>query len=286
MPELLSDDPRAAVAITGSAARGDASTGSDLDLWCVSPKHAKHHRVHGTFRGIDVTLLCDSARSARAERSLMRCEVADLIVLRDPRGEFRDIQKLGRARAKRTWAALCRTTSTALVEELGEASRGPPWNRLPPLREAALRFAATWVYRRRGWRTPRWRTLRQVLPAAQAQRLARILALPTNGAGEAMLTTLARLRRLPDDVTARRQAKEWGEAVLLARRAVEREWMPLKPSRWTHVPKKLERAVRALHGEPSEGDVTETLREVQALAASLDVLRYFSPRVRRALHSA
>ena len=207
--------------------------------------------MRGTLRGVDVTLLCDGPRSARAERSLMRCEVADLIVLRDPRGEFRDVRALARTRAKKTLRALDRATSASLIEELTESQRGPAWNGLPPLREAALRFAAAWIYRRRGWRTPRWRTMRKVLPARAARRLERILGLPSADDSRRALAQMKRLMPLPGDAQARIRAGEWSEALLLARRCLEREVLARKkPPRWTRVSPAVAKSVQRMQGVP------------------------------------
>lgn len=286
VPSLAAEDPGVAIAVTGSAARGDASRGSDLDLWCISPRHQAHHRVHGTFRGADVTLLCDGPASARATRTLLRCELADLLVLRDPRGDFAAVRALANKRRAATWRALCRNTSQDLLGELGEAARGPTWNRLSALREAALRLAAAWVYRRHGWRTPRWRTLRRVLTPKAVRGLEEVLALPGPAGARRALARVAR-RDLPVEVGARVRAGEWAEAVLLARRTLDRDVLThtAPGPRWLGVSAATRRAIAALHGVRSSDrrGVAAEARSVARVARQLRVLPYFHPRVARAL---
>jgi hypothetical protein len=161
------------------------------------------------------------------------------------------------------------------------------WNRLSPLREAAIRFAAAWVYRRRGWRTPRWRTLRRVLPPHSARTLRRVLGLLDAEEARGALRQLERVRPLPDEVQARIRAGEWEEAVLLARRELERDFLAPRGRsggrRWARLSPRLLRAVQRLHGAPSEDDLAAALRDTQSLARDLRVLSWFSPRVEQLL---
>ena len=286
----MREDPRVAVAVTGSAARGDASAGSDLDLWCVSPRYGGHVRLHRRAGAIPVTLLCDSPRSAGSVRSLARTEVEELVVLRDPGGVFPVLQRAARARRPELWAGICRATSQGLEAELLEGTRGPVWSRVPPLREAALRCAAAWVCERQGWRTPRWRTLRRVLPRDARAELGALLGLPP--ASEARRSVLqlgralgtARLGTLPVEVRARLRAGEHHEALLLARRHVEREVLPGLQA----VHPALRRALRRAHGlqAVADGDFRPVARaavRLRRLVELLEVARLFSPRVREQL---
>src|SRR5687768_2546584 len=66
------------VALTGSAARGDAERGSDIDLWVVGPPQSRETFDDG---GQAVTLICQPLRAALTFRNLCYWEVRDLLVL-------------------------------------------------------------------------------------------------------------------------------------------------------------------------------------------------------------
>ncbi|MCC6333288.1 MAG: nucleotidyltransferase domain-containing protein [Myxococcales bacterium] len=278
-----------AVAITGSIARGDATRGSDLDLWCLAPGVVRHQRRALRWSGVDVTLLVDGRRSAGSLRSLSRCETEDLLVLHDPLRLFPGLQRRARAVRSRAFRVLCRATSRALLDELREGARGSDLNRLPPLREAALRFAAAWAYRAHGYRTPRWRTLERVLPAGERRLLEKILAVPPRRDARKALAAARRACRevgspLPPDALARLRADEWREGVLLTRRHLERVVLgPLlqRAGAWEveEVPQRSVRRALVLLHRPSAADPRQTARDIEALARRLRVLGWFSPAV-------
>jgi hypothetical protein len=160
----------------------------------------------------------------------------------------------------------------ALRSENAKSRRGPAWRRLPPLRESALRYASAWIYARKGWRTPRWRTLQQALPVRAVKQLRTILDLPEPSAASRALTRMKRTVPLPDDVQARIRAGEWEEAVLLARRHLERDV--------ANAPRTL---VESLQEAPALNDVERTRAEVRALVDTLKVGALFPPSLRSRL---
>lgn len=96
------------VAVTGSAARGTATQGSDLDLWVLDagPRRRRQRTVDGT----PVTLLFDSPRSALEPAWLKLWEVDDLVVVRDDAGHFELIRSaFDRQRASLRGAVLSAT---------------------------------------------------------------------------------------------------------------------------------------------------------------------------------
>ena len=240
-----------------------------------------------------MTLLCDGPRSALELSSLSRCEVHDLVVLHDPPGEFARARVRAREESKRIWRTLCQNTSRALAAELGAAGRGPRWKRLALLRDAALRLASAWAYRAFGWRTPRWRTLRRVLPREEVRTLEGVLGLPAPAESRLALGSLARalarakLGPLPPEVRARVRCREWNEAVLLARRHVEREVLPGRVTRGADLPPALVSALARLHGverdDPS--DCSHEARLLSSACRALRVLRWFEPSVATRLDS-
>lgn len=270
------------MAITGSAARGDAVDGSDLDLWCVSPRYRGHQRRHGRFDRIDVTLLCDGPRSSVSAWSLARCEAGGLICLHDPQGLFDRVQERFVKQKARRIELLHRNTSQRILADLDSARKS---QRLEPLQEVGIQLASAWIYLHHGWHSPHWRTFRAVLPDEAFDALKSILRLPTATAAKNALLrvqrALARTRSpvLPRRVRTRMRAGDWSEAVLLARRHLEREVLPVN-----HWPRALECACHALQGSPL-ASIEEIADRLLALDQALRVLDHFSPKVRQRIET-
>ncbi len=281
LPELLKSEGFLAVAITGSAARGDATPGSDLDLWCVARGSLRHQRRDLRWSGVDVTLLIDGQRNAGTLESLARCETEDLLVLHDPRGLFPALQRRARALRPKLSELLMRPTLRALKAELAEGARGSALNRVPPLREAALRLASIWAFRQHGYRTPRWRTLARILPTKERALLAKILDVPATREAKRALGHARRVaRELENPLTkaalARMHAAQWAEAVLLTRRHFERDVLgPLlqREGCWEVTQLQQPRLLRTLEllHRTTATNAELLMRDVQRLAAGLDI---------------
>ncbi|MEW5741906.1 MAG: nucleotidyltransferase domain-containing protein [Myxococcota bacterium] len=220
------------VALTGSAARGTSTAGSDLDLWVLGPPESRRHL---RAEGVNVTLLTHTPREALSLDTLSFWEVDDLQVLADPHGHFRRIQLKFDAFRDRLRRDVLVATREDLEREFRLAGEGTSWTRLLFLRQAGLRLAQVWLYLRTGWRVPRYRVLLSHLPAPSRKRLERLLLLPharqARQALDALPLVAARTRRwltrrgvdvrglqVPRELAARRAAGEVDEAVLLARR--------------------------------------------------------------------
>lgn len=281
LPALLRREGFLAVALTGSAARGDAEPGSDLDLWCLARGSLRHHRRELRWSGVDVTLLVDGQRNAGTLESLSQCETDDLLVLHDPRGLFPPLQRRARELRPRLNQLLMRATARALNAELREGARGSALNRVPPLREAALRVASIWAFRHYGYRTPRWRTLVRILPPKARALLAEILDVPPTRSAKRALTHARRAARalgspLPKTALARLHAAQWTEATLLTRRHLERDVLgPLLQTQGCWEVTQLEqpsllRALELLH-RTTRTNADGLMRDVQRLALALDV---------------
>lgn len=286
------------VALSGSAARGTAGAGSDLDLWVLGPPESRRHL---RASGVDVTLLTHTPRQALSLDTLSYWEVDDLLVLADPRGHFLEVQRTFNRRRARLHRDVLEATRDDLSRELHLAGQGSSWTRLLFLRQAGLRLAMVWLYLRTGWRVPRYRLLRSRLPAAARRRLERLLALPVGARARAALDSLpqvtARARKwlasrsvdvhglqLPRELLARRAAGETDEALLLARRFLVEALVPAALSvdgRYDVAalgasPRGLREALFALQRlgrlrPDDEGAVRRAAREVQALVKQLQL---------------
>lgn len=242
----LSRRGRSSVAITGSAARGDAAAGSDLDLWLIGP-HSD--RQHLTVAGTPVTLLRTRPAEAFTLETLCLYEVADALVLADPRGHFARVQRAARRRAAEVRRAVLDATWDGLRADLRLLDGASDWQRTLALRHLAFRLAATSLYLRAGWRVPRLRALRLHLPAPARKTLERCLGLPVSAAdarravracaraleaverqngkwGQATFAEKVACPHFPRELEARLAAKEWDEAVVLARRFLRRDLLP------------------------------------------------------------
>lgn len=236
LSRLVDDDD--AVALTGSAARGNARADADLDLWVLGQRSGRSTLVR---EGVSVTLLCQRPAEAMTLDNLCFYEVDDLVVLRDPRGLF--------ARLKRRWQRhrrvlrqrILATTDDQLSWELERASRGSALHRATFLRLAGWRLACLYVFLERGWRVPRLHLLDEVLPRRAVRRLHRVLGLPSAARCRAAVRLVPQavkeLQRIcerdgapaaldvPDSIAAKSSANP-REAGFLARRSLVLEWLP------------------------------------------------------------
>jgi hypothetical protein len=296
----------ATVAITGSVARGDAGQGSDLDLWVLGPHRDRQHRL---FDGVPVTLLRQRPRDALGLDTLCHFEVADALVLSDPRGHFRRVQQSATRRAAEVREAVLESTWEGLRAELLLVDDASHWQRTLALRQFAFRLASTWLYLRHGWRVPRLRTLHAHLPARQRKLLDAILGLPVSAAAvRAALKGLAPAYRAahrlapasrllpeapPRELATRCAAKEWAEALLLARRDLRRELLPpllteldfRDVTQLAPLPqgKLVLEAVRRCEGLAPGTHSGKLRRQVGKLAVGLDLAKRLPPDVRRAI---
>ena len=226
------------MALTGSAARGDASRGSDLDLWVLGRHSDRRHLV---VANTPVTLLRQTPRDALRFDSLCLFEVDDLLVLEDPRGHFQRVRRAFSRQRGRIRRAIVKATWDGIDADLALARGASGAQQLHVLRQVAFKAAALWLFLRTGWRVPRDRTLKAHLPPDVRRRYEVVLGLPATPArarataqalGEAVaaarrfLAVQARagrpVRELPEppsrELAARLRSREWDEALLLARR--------------------------------------------------------------------
>ncbi|MBS1153215.1 MAG: hypothetical protein H6Q89_4913 [Myxococcaceae bacterium] len=231
------------MAITGSVARGDAGPGSDLDLWLIGPGTGRRSFVE---RGVPVTLLMQTPAEARSFDSLCLFEVADLIVLSDPRGHFQQVKRAFAQRRAAIRRAIVEATLEDLRFELAHGAVGSTWSRVMFLRAAGFRLCALWLFKQTDWRVPRIRTLRTHLPPGARTALFRLLALPrlTPSFIRGLPATIARVDRwlkdaarrgalsrrvfadLPREVVAKWRAGEPEDAAWLLRKQLAQQWLP------------------------------------------------------------
>lgn len=237
---------RCAVALTGSAARGNAGPASDVDLWVLGATSGREHLV---WSGTPLTLLRMTPREALRFEALCFYEVDDLLVLEDARGAFAQVQRAFARQRPAIRRAILEATLGDLHRELGRALEGSTWQRVVSARAAGLRLACLWLFLRTGWRVPRLSTLQAQLPRPAVRALRSLLGLPARpavtravAAGLPALQArakgwLARARRrgyplaelppLPRELDARLRAREFDEALVLARRWLRDAALPL-----------------------------------------------------------
>lgn len=299
----LAPSGRATVAITGSAARGDSGAGSDLDLWVLGPHSDRQHLV---VARTPVTLLRQRPREALTLDSLCLFEVADILVLSDPRGHFANVQRTARRRAAQVRKEVLAATWDGLRSDLALVDDVSHWQRVLAWRQFAFRVAATSLYLRFGWRVPRLRTLHAHLPAKERRLFDDILGLPVaptrvraalKSLGRAYAAARKLSRKVPDvparEISQRLQAKEWSEALLLARRELRRELLPplltaldfRDVTELAVIPrgKTVLRAVQLCEGLTRETRSGPLVRKVARLCRALEMERLLPRDVRRAL---
>lgn len=164
------------MAITGSAARGNATADSNLDLWMLG---ARSGRFVKKLNGTSVTLLCQTPDEARAFDNLCLFEVDDLLLLDDRTGAFEQVRSVWRKQRRRVRAEVIRSTQRQIQLELTRGANGSDWHRSTFLRLAAWRLLCLRVYIDHGWRVPRLHALRASLPKPLSKRLDDVLALPS-----------------------------------------------------------------------------------------------------------
>ncbi|MBN2362231.1 MAG: nucleotidyltransferase domain-containing protein, partial [Deltaproteobacteria bacterium] len=189
-----------AVALTGSVARGDASVGSDIDLWVIGDRGGRQQLM---LDGVRVTLLRDTLDGALEIDRLCRFEVDDLVVLADEDGSFARIREHFDGRRLLIRSLVLAETEVALLDELAAAADGPPIARALALGRAALLLAKVEVYFARGWRVPKWRNLAACMAPPLIRALRRLLHLPAGERAPRLdralpgLIASLRRRRLP-----------------------------------------------------------------------------------------
>ncbi len=164
------------MAITGSVARGDASPGSDVDLWVLGNRSGK---LEAQFEGASVTFLCQPVLEAFEFQSLCLFEVEDLKVVRDEHGLFQLLARRYREQRSAVRGAVLDSTAARLEQELGMAQR-TDWLQPIGLRELALRFYKLRLFLSRGWRVPKLRQVRAHTSKQEVRLLDEVLGLPAH----------------------------------------------------------------------------------------------------------
>ena len=108
-------DDVTAWALTGSVARGEATKGSDLDLWALVPR--ARMAEHFVFENEAVTVFFESLSLLEDETYLVTVEAEKLITLEDPLGSFKAI----RSHAQSLHPRFVAFTKAQTQEELFEA---------------------------------------------------------------------------------------------------------------------------------------------------------------------
>lgn len=232
------------MALTGSAARGNARADSDLDLWVLG---SRSDRVVLEKAGTSITLLCQRFDEATTLDNLCFYEVDDLIVLRDPSGAFDRLQRIWNRRRAAIHRRIEAATEEQLVWELERGCRGSPLHRAAFLRLACWRMACLFVFLKRGWRVPRLHLLAEELPAPLARRLDAALGLPSAAVCrrwsrqlpravrelEALVARDGKLVRLevPESIAGKADSAP-REAAFLARRQLVLELLPVVFARY------------------------------------------------------
>ncbi len=109
---LLGDDVQG-LAVTGSAARGDATPGSDLDLLALVPR--SRAPLDFVLEGVPATCFFESGHLLLDLTHLATIEAEHLVVLDDPTGVLADAQALAQAK-QRTLLTAARTETQPRVQ--------------------------------------------------------------------------------------------------------------------------------------------------------------------------
>ena len=292
----LTHGGRTSVAITGSAARGNSTAASDLDLWLIGP-HSD--RQHFTVARTPVTLLRQRPKESLTLDTLCLYEVADAIVLDDARGYHAKVKKAASRRAAEVRKEVVSATWDGVRQDIRLLDDVSDWQRTLALRHLAFRLAATWLYLRTGWRVPRLRALREHLSPRPLRTLESLLGVPVSEKvarrAVACLVPAVRAARgapVPAELKHRLAAKDWDEAILLARRFLRRELLPpllnrlgLRDVRELSLHPRFKAvldAVRITEGLGARPQSRRIARQVARLSEQLELVRLFPRDVRRA----
>lgn len=184
--------PGDCVAITGSAARGNATSESNLDLWILGERSGRfERRVHGQR----VTLMCQHPDEAREFDNLCAFEVDDLLLLDDRGGAFEALRTVWKKLRRRARAEVIRAMQKQVQVDLARGANGSDWHRASFLRLAAWRLLCLRVFIDHGWRVPRLHALRASLPKPLSKRLDEVLALPKDKHVKAALKLMPKVVR-------------------------------------------------------------------------------------------
>jgi len=163
------------VAVTGSAARGNATPGSNLDLWVLGKRAGlSEFTTHGTR----VTLRCQRPLDALSLENLAYAEVDDLLLLDDRGGAFEKVRSTWKRVRRRVRAETIRAAQRRIEFDLNYADGGGEWQRVTFLSLASYRLLALHGYLEHGWHAPKLAMLRASLSPALQKRLDLALALP------------------------------------------------------------------------------------------------------------
>lgn len=229
-----------AIALTGSAARGDAVKSSDIDLWVIGRSSGSFAFPHPS---VHVTLLRQRLGEALALDNLCFYEVRDIKVLHDPRGVFAQL----RERFETQQAGIRKRIHGGTLAEVKRrsklSSRGSAYQRALHLGRLAFLFAAWELFEAFGWRVPKFRNLRTYLPKTAVARVRQLLRVKISRASaEWASKTLPRLTqeaqaafkalKIPQPsvpIAALRQLRKGPreDAVLALRAHFHEQWDPL-----------------------------------------------------------
>jgi predicted nucleotidyltransferase len=156
------------IAVTGSAARGDWTAGSDLDLWVIGPHN---RRYDWRVRGVPVTVMVETPRHANDLTHLMRVEAAAARVLADPRGAFARVQHRFAANRSQIHRRIRRATLHDIDFHLARSEQGDEVHQVLSLRRAVHRAICLEAFEATGLRDPHPRHFGAVFTRAEQRSI-------------------------------------------------------------------------------------------------------------------